>query len=98
MKVLNVTKLKHFFENIEKYKDEEGDARKLFNQKSDQAPEDFKDIFNQANSRGPITRAQAKLIKFKDAVQLALLLLKNETENIDSLCDPSDHCTECESE
>jgi hypothetical protein len=23
---------------------------------------------------------------------------QNETENIDSLCDPSDHCAECESE
>ena len=60
MKVLNVTKLKHFFENIEKYKDEEGDTRKLFNQKSDQAPEDFKDIFNQAPTSGPITRLQAR--------------------------------------
>jgi len=29
---------------------------------------------------------------------LALILLKSETENIDSLCHPSDNCTQCESE
>jgi len=68
IKVLNVAKLKHFFENIEKSEDEESDASKLFNQKSTHIPEEFKDIFNQAHSRGPITRAQAKLIKYKDTV------------------------------
>ncbi len=87
--MLNVAKLKHFFENVEKSEDKEGDASKLFNPKLDQAPEDFKDVFNQAHSRGPITRAQVKLIKYKDAAQLALILFKTETENIDSLCDPS---------
>ncbi len=50
------------------------------------------------HNKGPITRAQAKLIKYKDAAQLALIFLKSETENIDCLCDPSDHCAECESE
>jgi hypothetical protein len=49
-------------------------------------------------NEGPITRAKAKLIKNKDVVQLALILLKSETENIDSLCNPSDHCAECERE
>ncbi len=37
-------------------------------------------------------------MKYKDAVQLALQLLKSEeTNNINSLCDQSDHCAECES-
>ncbi len=98
IKVLNGAKLKHFFKNVENSEDKEGDTSKLFSQKSDQVPEDFKNIFNQAHSRGPVTRAQAKLIKYKDAVQLALLLLKSETENIDSLCDPSDYCAECKRE
>jgi hypothetical protein len=47
---------------------------------------EFQDIFNQAHTSGPITRAQAKLIKYKVTTQLALSLLKSETENIDSLC------------
>jgi hypothetical protein len=48
---------------------------------------------------GPITRAQAKLIKYKDAAQLALQLLKSEEmPNIDTLCDASDYCTESSSE
>ncbi len=60
--------------------------------------DEFRDVFNQAQSEGPINRAQAKLMKYKDAMQLALVLLKSEpTNNIDPLCDPSDHCTECES-
>jgi hypothetical protein len=37
-------------------------------------------------------------MKYKDAAQLALLLLKSEKDTIDSLCDPSDHCGRCESE
>jgi hypothetical protein len=98
IKVLNVAKLKHFFKNVKKSEEEEDDTNKLFNQNSDQVLKDFTDIFNQAHSRGPITRAQAKLIKYKDAAQLALILLKSETENIDSLCDPSDNCPGCESE
>jgi hypothetical protein len=98
IKVLNVAKLKHFFENIKKSKEEEDDANKLFHQNSDQVLKNFSDIFDQAHSRGPITIAQAKLIKYKDTAQLALILLKSETENIDSLCDPSDNCPGCESE
>jgi len=47
---------------------------------------EFQDIFIQAHTSGPITRGQAKLIKYKDTTQLALSLLKSETENIDSLC------------
>ncbi len=39
-----------------------------------------------------------KLIKYEDAAQLALILLKSETDTIDSLCDPSDNCGHCESE
>jgi hypothetical protein len=39
-----------------------------------------------------------RFIKYKDTAQLALLLLKSETENIDSLYNPSDLCAECESE
>jgi len=39
-----------------------------------------------------------KLIKYKYASLVAQLLKSEETPNIDSLCDPSDHCTECESE
>jgi len=59
----------------------------------------LKDIFNQAQTKGPITREQAKLIKYRDAAQLSLLLLKSEdTSNVDSLCLPSDHCAKCESE
>ncbi len=59
---------------------------------------DFNDIFNKAHSEGPITRAKAKLIKYKDAAQLALLLLKSENDTINSLCDPSQNCGRCESE
>jgi hypothetical protein len=104
IKVLNVAKLKHFFKNIKKSEDTEGDANlhfnqhQNFNQNEDQALKDLGDIFNQAHSDGLITRAKEKLIKYKDAEQLALILLKNETENIDSLCEPSDNCTQCESE
>ncbi len=34
----------------------------------------FQDIFNQAHTSGPITREQVKLITYKDATQLALIL------------------------
>jgi hypothetical protein len=101
IKVQNVAKLKHFYENVEKSEDEEGDATKFnqtFNQSDDQAPMDFNDIFNQACNEGPLTRAKAKLIKYKDAAQLALILLKSEDENIDSLCNPENNCKSCESE
>ncbi len=101
IKVLNVAKLKHFYENVEKSIDKEGDATQFnqnFNQPDEKVLTDFSDIFNTAQSEGPITRAKAKLIKFKDAAQLALILLKSETDTINSLCDPSDNCAHCESE
>ncbi len=65
IKVLNVAKLKHFFKNVTNSEDKEGDARS-FNQNSEQACKDFQNIFNQAHNNSPITRAQAKLIKYKD--------------------------------
>ncbi len=57
-----------------------------------------KTFLNQTQPSGPITRAQAKLIKYKDTAQLALMLLQDEKPsiNINSLCDPSEHCAECE--
>jgi hypothetical protein len=103
VKVLNVSKLKHFYENIKKSDEKESEAE-TFNQdfnkkseKSEHAHNDFNDIFNKAHDEGPITRGKAKLIKYKYAAQLALLL-KSEKDTIDSLCDPSDHCGRCESE
>jgi hypothetical protein len=104
IKVLNVAKLKHFFENVKKSAEKEIDASdsnqnsQNFNEQSEYAHPDFNDIFNKVHSEGPITRAKAKLIKYKDAAQLALLLLKSENDTINSLCDPSDHCGCCESE
>ncbi len=62
IKELNVAKLKHFLKNVEKSKDKEGDASQNFNQIQDQMLKDFSDIFNQAQSDGPITRAKVKLI------------------------------------
>jgi hypothetical protein len=72
--------------------------KQTFNQSDEEALKDFSDIFNQAHNDGPITRAKAKLIKYKDVVQLALILLISETDKIDSLCNPSDNCAQCESE
>jgi hypothetical protein len=68
-----------------------------FNQPDEKALTDFSDIFNKAQSEGPITWAKEKLIKYKDAEQLALILLKSETDTINSSCNPSDNCTWCES-
>jgi hypothetical protein len=96
IKVLNVTKLKHFYKYVKKSVEKEGEAS--FNQHSEKELTDFIDIFNKAHSEGPTTRAKAKLINDKDAAQLALMLLKSETDTINSLCDPSDHCGHCESE
>ncbi len=101
IKVLNVAKLKHFYENVKKSVDKESDTRQFdqnFNRPDEKALTDFSDIFNKAQREGPITRAKAKLIKYKDAAQLALILLKSETDTIDSLCDPCDNCGCCESE
>ncbi len=92
--MLNVSKLKHFFERVENSEEKE-DATDDFNQTQDI----YKDIFNPAPNSGPITRAQAKLITYKDTDQSALLLLKNkDSPNINSLCEPSDHCAECKRE
>jgi hypothetical protein len=69
-----VTKLKHFFKNVKKSEDTEGDATQFnqnFNQTNDQVLKDFSDIFNQTRNEGLITRAKEKLIKYKDAAQLA---------------------------
>ncbi len=101
IKVLNLAKLKHFYENVHKSVEKEGDAEQFnqnFNPSNEKVLTDLDDIFNKAHSEGPITRAKAKLIKYKDAEQLALILLKSETDNINSLCDPSDNCGHCESE
>ncbi len=68
VKVLNVAKLKQFFENVKKSAEKESDAcdfnqtNQNFNQQSEKARPDFNDIFNKAHSEGPITRAKAKLI------------------------------------
>jgi hypothetical protein len=57
--------------------------------------------FNDSSSNKPITRARYKLIKYKNAAQLALLMLKEEGgssyfETIDSLC--SEPCPSCDTE
>jgi hypothetical protein len=54
--------------------------------------------FNNSSSDKPLTRAHAKLINYKNAEQLALLMLKEEGgssdfETIDSLC--SEPCPFC---
>jgi len=41
---------------------------------------------------------EQKQSKCKDAAPLALILLKSENENIDSLCNPENNCPSCESE
>jgi hypothetical protein len=45
-----------------------------------------------------MARAKGKLIKYKDAAQLALILLKSKTEKIDPLCNTIDNCMQCDSE
>jgi len=57
IKVLNVTKLKLFYENAEKSVEKEGDATPFhgdFNQHDEKVLPDFSDIFNKAHSEGPI--------------------------------------------
>jgi hypothetical protein len=75
VKVLNVSKSKHFYKNVKKSAEKESEANDFnqnnqnFNQQSEKACpdfDDFDDIFNKAHSEGPITRAKAKLIKYKD--------------------------------
>ncbi len=57
--------------------------------------------FNDTYSDKPLTRTRAKLIKYKNAAQLALLMLNEEGglsdfETIDSLC--SEPCPTCDTE
>jgi len=87
-KVLNMNKLKAFFHDS--------------NDNSDINPH-YLDFQNFANDE-PLTRARAKLINYKHAAQLALLMLNEEggefsdnlIENIDSLCDTP--CVGCDTE
>ncbi len=76
IKVLNVAKLKHFYKNVKKFVDKQGDTAQFnqnFNQPYEKTHTDISDIFNKAQSEGPITRAKAKLFKYKDSAQLALI-------------------------
>ncbi len=85
IKILNVNKLKLFLQNIE----------------SDESPAFLDYDFNENSSDKLLTRARAKLIKYKEAAQLALTLLKNEEEeeNIDAMCDILfDQCPICDTE
>jgi hypothetical protein len=85
IKILNVNKLKLFLQN-----DETEEIQTFL---------DFN--FNDNSSDKPHTRARAKLIKYKEAAQLALLMLNeeggsSEFETIDSLC--SEPCPSCDTE
>jgi hypothetical protein len=85
IKILNVNKLKLFLQNDET---EESQTFLDYN-------------FNDNSSDKPHTRARAKLIKYKEAAQLALLMLNeeggsSEFETIDSLC--SEPCPSCYTE
>jgi len=85
IKILNVNKLKLFLQEHE----------------SDQEQTFLDYNFNDAASNKPLTRARAKLINYKNAAQLALLMLKEEggssdLETIDSLC--SEPCPSCDTE
>ncbi len=85
IKILNVNKLKLFLQDHESEQDEA-----------------FLDYnFNDTSSDKPLTRARAKLINYKNAAQLALLMLKEEGgysdfEKIESLC--SEPCPSCDTE
>jgi len=88
IKVLNVIKFKIFLQEHKRETNPE--------------PQDL--TFNDYRSEKPITRAHAKLINYKKAAQLALLMLNEEGgdysdilgKNIDSLCDGT--CCSCDSE
>jgi hypothetical protein len=85
IKVLNVNKLKLFFE-----------------EQSSETDTKLQDLdFNDYHTDGPITRARARLINYKEAAQLALLMLNEEggssdSNFVDSLC--SEPCPSCDSE
>jgi hypothetical protein len=85
IKILNVNKLKLFLQEHE----------------SDQEQTFLNYDFNDAASDKPLTRARAKLINYKNAAQLALLMLKEEEgssnfETIDSLFSVA--CPSCDTE
>jgi hypothetical protein len=86
IKVLNVNKLKQFLQKTPANRDT---VHQELN-------------FNDFASERPLTRARAKLIDYKNAAQLALLMPNKEggdysdTENIDSLCDGL--CAPCDFE
>jgi hypothetical protein len=75
---------------------------KLFLQEHEGEKQTLLDFnFNDSQSDKPLTRARAKLINYKNAAQLALLMLKEEGgssdfETIDSLC--SEPCPSCDTE
>ena len=84
IKVLNVNKLKIFLQDNDS-----------------ELNSDLQNLnFNEFSSDMPITRARAKLINYKNAAQLALIMLNEEGRTndieIDSLCDGS--CAFCDSE
>ncbi len=85
IKILNLNKLKLFLQEHE----------------SEQEQTFLDYNFNDTSSDKPLTRACAKLINFKNAANLALLMLKEEggysdLETIDSLC--SEPCPSCDTE
>jgi hypothetical protein len=85
IKILNVNKLKLF---LQEHQSEQEETFLDYN-------------FNDAESDKPLTRARAKLINYKNAAKLALLMLKeegesSEIETIDSLC--SEPCPSCDTE
>ncbi len=85
IKIINVNKLKLFLQEHE----------------SDQKQTFLDYNFNDAANDKPLTRARTKLINYKNAAQLALLMLEEEggssdSETIDSLC--SEPCPSCDTE
>jgi hypothetical protein len=85
IKILNVNKLKIFLRNTE----------------NEESQTFLDNNFNDNSSDKPLTRARAKLINYKNAAQLALLMLEEEVGSsdfdfIDSLCD--EPCPSCDSE
>jgi hypothetical protein len=80
-----------------------GNKLKIFLQEHDSDQQQtFLDYdFNDTSSDKPLTRARAKLINYKNAAQLTLLMLNEEGgssdfEEIDSLC--SEPCPSCDTE
>ncbi len=85
IKILNVNKFKLFLQEHE----------------SDQEQTFLDYNFNDSSSYKPLTHAHAKLINYKNAAQLALLMLNEEGgssdfETVDSLC--SEPCPSCDTE